>query len=164
MAKKPNITVSDRRVKDRLANPFGARSEEVKLTIPGTVARWFNAGLYADRIWRAKNQGWDPVTPDLLADKDQIGGFVTSAEGFVARGEKQQELLMYMAREDRDAIQKAKTEVNIRNMKMGRQRDEIAQAAAEAIGGQAADFLGKTRMVGNVTDQYERIQRDVVEE
>jgi hypothetical protein len=89
---------------------------------------------------------------------------VTSAEGFVARGEKQQELLMYMAREDRDAIQKAKTEVNIRNMKMGRQRDEIAQAAAEAIGGQAADFLGKTRMVGNVTDQYERIQRDVVEE
>lgn len=160
MAKKPQITVSNRRIQDRLANPFGSRSEEIQLNKEGCVARWFNAGLYADRIWRAKNQGWDPVTPDMLADKDQIGGFVVSADGFVARGEKQNELLMYMAREDRNAIQMAKTQQNIRNMKMGRQRDEVAQAASERFGDQAGEFLSKTKMVGTVTDQYERIQRD----
>ena len=116
--KKPTVTVSSRskRIQDRLQNPFGISSQEIQLTTPGTVARWFNAGLYADRIWRAKHQGWDPVTPDLLADKDQVGGFVVSAEGYVCRGEKQQELLMYMARADRDAIQQRKTELNTRNM------------------------------------------------
>ena len=162
MAKTPKVTVSNRskRIAERLANPFGQSSKEIELTTPGTVARWFNATLYADRIWRAKNQGWDPVTPEMLADKDQVGGYVVSAEGFVCRGEKQQEVLMYMSREDRDAIQQVKTEHNIRAMKMGRQRDEVAQAAAERFGDQAGDFLSKTRMVGNVTDQYERIHRD----
>lgn len=160
MAKKPQITVSDRRIADRLKNPFGSRSEEVKLLKPGAVARWFNAAQYADRIWRAKNAGWDPVTPDLLADKDQIGGYIVSADGFVCRGEKQQELLMYMGREDRDAIQIAKTEQNIRNMKMGRQKDEVAQAAAERFGDQAGEFISKAKMVGTVTDNMERIHRD----
>jgi hypothetical protein len=36
----------------------------------------------------------------------------------------------------------------------------VAQAAADKFGDQAGDFLSKTRMVGTVTDQYERIQRD----
>lgn len=160
MAKAPRITVSDRRIKERLTNPFGSRSEEVKLKDAAMVTRWFNAALYADRIWRAKNQGWDPVTPEELADKDQVGGFVQSADGYVARGDKQQELLMKMRRDDRDAIQMAKTEQNIRNMKMGRQREEVANAAAEKFGDQAGEFLSKTRMVGTVTDNYERMQRD----
>lgn len=160
--KKPTVTVTSRskRIQDRLKNPFGQESREIALTTPGTVARWFNASLYADRIWRAKNQGWDPVTPDLLADKDQVGGFIVSADGFVCRGEKQQEVLMYMAREDRDAIQQKKTEINIRNMKMGRQREEVAQAASEQFGDQAGEFLSKARMVGTVTDNLERIHRD----
>lgn len=160
--KKPTVTVTSRskRIQDRLNNPFGQESRAIELTIPGTVARWFNAALYADRIWRAKNQGWDPVTPDLLKDKDQVGGFLVSAEGFVCRGEKQQELLMYMAKEDRDAIQQRKTEINVRNMRMGRQKDEVAQAAANQFGDQAGDFINKAHMVGTVTDNMERIHRD----
>ena len=58
MAKTPKVTVSNRskRIAERLANPFGQSSKEIELTTPGTVARWFNATLYADRIWRAKNR------------------------------------------------------------------------------------------------------------
>lgn len=161
MAKKPTVTVTNRKVADRLRKGvFGAPSMEIELTQPGMVARWFNAAQYADRIWRAKYDGWEAVTPAMLKDKDQVGGFQVSADGFVCRGEKQQELLMYMAREDRDAIQQAKTEANIKAMKMGRQKEEVAQAAAERFGDQAGEFMNKTRLVGNVTDQYERIHRE----
>ena len=158
--KKPNITVTDRRIADRLRNPFGSPSTAIQLKTPGMECRWFNAAIMTDKIWRAKHSGWDPVTPDMLADKDQVGGFVVSADGYVCRGEKQQEVLMFMSKENRDAIQQAKTEANIRNMRMGRQKDEVAQAAAERFGDQAGEFLAKAKMVGTVTDQYERIHRE----
>lgn len=169
MAKKPTITVTsraNRRVSERLRKGvFGAPSTEIDLTTPGMVARWFNAAIVTDKIWRAKQGGWDPVTPDMLKDKDQVGGFQVSADGFVCRGEKQQEVLMYMAREDRDAIQRAKTEANVRDLKLGRQKEAVANAVAEHFGDRAGEFMSKTRMVGTVTDQYERIERtEAIEE
>ena len=160
MAKKPSVTVSNRRVANRLSNPFGQPSTPIQLQDPELVCRWCNSAIISDKFWRDKEKGWDPVTPAMLKDKDQVGAFVTSADGFVVRGEKQQEVLICMKREDRDAIQMAKTEQNIRDMKMGRQKEAAAQAAADHFGDRAGDFLSKTRLVGTVTDQYERIHRE----
>lgn len=160
MAKKPTITVSNR-IQNRLKNPFGQPSTNIRIKDrPDLVCRWCNTAIMSDKFWRDREKGWDPVTPEMLEDKTQVGAFVTSADGYVTRGQNQQEILLCMLREDRDAIQLAKTEANVRMMKMGRQKDEVAQAAAQRFGDQAGEFISKTRLVGNVTDQYERMHRD----
>jgi hypothetical protein len=160
-AKRPTVTVSDR-IKNRLKNPFGQTSSPIELTDPELVCRWCNSAIISDKFWRDKEKGWDPVTPDMLKDKNQIGAFVTSADGYVTRGEKQQEILLCMKRTDRDAIQMAKTEQNIRDMRLGRQKEAVASAAAENFGDQAGEFMSKVKMVGTITDQHERIHRDAV--
>lgn len=158
---KPRISVLER----RLQNPFGEPSAPVDLKDPSLVCRWFNGAIIADKIWRAKNKGWTPVRPDDVVDLDQIGGYTKSVEGFVTRGERGQEVLMAMPKDERDQIQMAKTRVNLANMgNPNRQKDEIANAAASHLGAEAADFIGKKLgPVGGVTDSYERVERLPVE-
>jgi hypothetical protein len=153
---KPRISVLDR----RLQNPFGEPSSPVDLKDRRLIARWFNGAIIADKIWRAKQKGWTPVRPDDVVDLDQIGGFTKSPDGFVARGDRCQEVLMQMPKEDFDLIQMAKTKHNLRNMgNPGAMKAEVVEAAGQQFGDRAADFLNKSRPVGNVTDQYERIER-----
>src|SRR5687768_17347967 len=111
--KKPRVSVLER----RLQNPFGQPSSEIRLKDRTMEARWFNTALRADRIWLAKEQGWVGVTPEMLADAEQVGAFKVSANGYVCRGEREQEVLTCMPREDRAKIQMAKTRVNIDQMK-----------------------------------------------
>src|SRR5262245_34188460 len=99
-AMRPRVTVRER----RLQNPFGSPSEEVALKDRTRVGRWFNGAIMTDKIWRAKRDGWQPVRPDELVDVDQVGGFATSPEGYVTRGERGQEVLMSMERDLRDEI------------------------------------------------------------
>ena len=150
-AKKPRISVLERRLK----NPHGTPASEIDLTIPGMSPRWFNSDITSDKIWKAKHMGWEPVTPDLLADKEQVGGFLKSPDGYVTRGQRHQEVLMYMPTADRDAIQMAKTRENLKAMN---RREPVIEAAAQQYGDQAANFLTNARVVGGVTDNYERIQ------
>ena len=131
------VILTDRRIQ----NPFGVPSEAIT----------------ADKIWRAKNLGWEPVTPDMLVDRDQVGGFTTSPDGYVTRGDRHAEVLMYMPTADREAIQMAKTRQNLREMN---QKAPVIDAAAQQFGDQAGAFLEKAAVVGQVRDNYERIASD----
>lgn len=140
----------------RLQNPRGQGAPAIALTLGGMVPRWFNGAISADKIWRAKQDGWEPVTPDLLADKEQIGGFQTSPDGYVTRGERQQEVLMYQPLEWRTKIQAAKTRQNNKDLNT---RVPVLEAAGKQLGDQAATLMdGQSKAVGAVRDNYERIE------
>lgn len=150
-------------IERRLQNPFGEPSAPITFREPGRVARWFNGAIIADKIWRAKNKGWTPVTVPDLADPDQVGGFTKSPEGFVTRGDRGAEVLMWMYARDYDAIQLAKARENVRNMgSPSKQRAEALEAYGNvnAAGAEIIDRQGRrSGPIGGVTDQYERIQR-----
>lgn len=155
--KKPRVSVFER----RLQNPFGEPTAPIDFKEPNRRARWFNGAIVTDKIWRAKNKGWVPVRQDDLADPDQIGGFVLNPAGEITRGERGQEVLMWMPADEYEQIQWAKTRVNLHNMRdFDKQKAELVSAAATKYGGEAADYLNqRVGPVGRVTDQYERIER-----
>lgn len=145
----------------RLQNPLGEPSAPVRLKDPTLCARWFNASARPDNIWRAKELGWEGLRPEDIVDISQIGTHILSPEGFVARGERAQEILMGMPKAIYDKIQWAKTKKNLELMKdQDRQKHDMMNAAAKQFGGNVADFMN-TRVgpVGRVTDQYERIEQ-----
>lgn len=154
---RPRVNVLDR----RLNNPFGEPATPIDLKDHTLRARWFNRAIIADKIWRAKQKGWLPVRPEDLIDPDQIGGYTRSPDGFVARGDRGDEVLMAMPKDEFDAIQMAKTKWNNRHMgNPHAMREEVVEAAGQQLGGQAAEFLGKKLgPVGGVKDQFERIER-----
>lgn len=146
----------------RLANPNGQSTAPIDLKDPALVCRWVNSAIAADKVWRAKQQGWQPVRPEELADLDQVGGFTKSPDGFVTRGDRGQEVLMSMPRAWRDKIALAKTRENLKNMGDPQAtKNEVVQAASDRLGDQAADYLNrKVSIVGGIRDQHEIVQRD----
>lgn len=157
---KPRVSVLDRRLND----PFGVPSKPIQFTEPNRLARWFNAAISNDKIWIAKQvQGWEPVTPDMLVDTDQIGGFSLSPAGHITRGDRGQEVLMWMPGDAYDQIQRAKARKNIENMgHSDRTKREVVDAAGNKYGDEAAEFLNKhVGPVGHVSDSFERIERKV---
>lgn len=153
--KKPRISVLER----RLQNPFGEPSSPIDLTDPSLECRVFNRAVGAQQLYKAQRNGWEYVTPAQLVDMEQAGGFRVSTDGQrLVRGEREEEVLMFMPKQDRALIEKAKAEKNTRDMKMGRQKEAVVQAAATQFGDRAGDFMEKTRIVGSVEDSYERIQ------
>lgn len=155
--KTPRISVLER----RLQNPFGQPSAEIRLKDPNLIPRWFNSGIFADKIWQARENGWEGVRPEHLSDPEQVGHFKVSANGFVCRGEREQEVLMCMPRDAFHAIQQAKTKANIDLMKRpGAVKNDVVNAASSKLGDQAADFINRTaRVVGDVHDSFERVER-----
>ena len=151
----PRVSVLDR----RLQNPFGEPSAPVALKERSRVARWFNAAILTDKIWRAKQKGWDPVRPDEIVDLDQIGGHTISPEGYVTRGDRGHEVLMSMPRDAYTDIARAKAIHNTRTMgHPSAQRKELIEAVGQKYGDEAATFVGQSRPVGEVRDSYERIE------
>lgn len=153
----PRIAVLER----RLQNPFGEPSAPIDLKDSSLECRWFNAAIASDKVWRAKMKGWSPVTPDMLRDLDQVGGYVKSPDGFVTRGDRGQEVLMAMPKDWRREIQLAKTRENNRNMgNPNAMKQEIVSAAGDQLGDQAADFLQRRMgIIGQVTDGREVVER-----
>jgi hypothetical protein len=144
----------------RLQNPFGEPSAPIALRDPSLVPRWFNSAGRPDNIWRAKEQGWTGITPGMILDITQIGTFTTSPDGYVARGERAQEVLMAMPKDDFAQIQMAKTKENIRRMgHPNAQRQEAVEAYGKVNpdGATLANRLGGP--VGGVHDSYERIEQ-----
>ncbi len=151
---KPRLSILER----RLQNPFGEASSPIDLKDPALECRIFNKAVGAQQIYKAKRNGWEYVEPNMIADMEQAGGFKVSTDGQrLVRGEREEEVLMYMPRTDRQQIELAKAKKNVRDMQMGKQREAVANAAGQHFGDQAGDFLSKSRLVGNVTDSYERI-------
>lgn len=146
----------------RLQSPNGISTAPIDLKDSSLICRWFNSAIGSDKIWRAKQQGWVPVRPEELRDQDQVGGFTKSADGFVTRGDRGQEVLMSMPRVWRDKIAIAKAKENMRNMgDPVATKNDIVAAAGDKLGDQAADYLNrKMSIVGGVRDQHEIIQRD----
>ena len=154
---RPRVEILNR----RLQSPHGAPSAPVAFKEAGWEARWFNAAIASDHVWRAKQNGWTPVLPAELADPEQIGGYVLSPEGYVTRGERGQELLMKLPSEWRKQIQQAKVQKNLDAMRPGRTKRDLTEAAGKHLGDQAADAIDrKVSIVGDVTDQYERMHSD----
>ena len=175
MGRKPRVDVIERSVQSavqldprynkRLQHPFGAPSADVHLIDPSRSARWMNAAVGTDHIWRMKQNGWDQVTLSAVADPDQLGGY-TITNGFVTRGERAQEVLMSMPKEIRALIADAKTAENNKNLRdPHRQKQEIVDAAGQQISAEAAEYLdanleaGHAAPIGSVRDGYERIER-----
>ena len=160
----PEVTATDRIkiFERRLQNPNGQSTAPIDLKDPSLVCRWVNAAIAADKVWRAKQQGWTPVRPEDLADLDQVGGFTKSPDGFVTRGDRGQEVLMSMPKVWRDKIALAKTRENLKNMgDPTATKNEVVQAASDRLGDQAADYLNrKVNIVGSVRDQHEIVHRD----
>lgn len=144
----------------RLQNPNGQPSAPIDLKDPSQECRWFNSSIIADKIWRAKGLGWEPVRPVMLSDPDQVGGFVLSPDGYVTRGDRGQEVLMAMPREWRQKIQWAKTRQNNKTMgNPGAMKAEVVAAASDRLGDEAADTLNRRMsIIGNVTDTHEIVQ------
>jgi hypothetical protein len=154
----PPDLMSDPRIKARLENPYGEPSAPIQLKNPTMRPRWFNADIMTDKIWRAKAKGWNGVRPEDVTDLDQVGHYVVSAEGFIARGERGKEILMAMPKDAYDAIERAKAAYNIRNMgSMSKTKNEVIEAAGQKFGDEAATFLSKSHV--NIQDSYERVQR-----
>ena len=170
MAKTPTTTPTKLRVSvldRRLNDPFGMPSIPIQFKDPGLIGRWFNAAISNDKIWTAKQiQGWASVTPDMIVDLDQIGGFNLSPTTTIVRGDRGQEHLLCMPRVAFDQIQMAKTRKN--NERMGnsaRTKSDVVAAASEKYGDEAADFLNRhVGPVGDVQDSYERIERKPMED
>ncbi len=134
---------------------FARGKDPIHLEDPSLTARWFNSQISADRIWRARHhQGWHPVTPDMVADGEQLGGADTSPSGYVCRGDRHQELLMCAPKDRYDALQLKKAQESDRLMGL-RTKEDIA-AAAEARQTGDGDLV-RQHLVGDVVDGLERV-------
>jgi len=152
----PNIQVLER----RLQHPFGLPSVGITLKTSGWTSRWFNSAILADKIWRAKEGGWVPVKYNELVDPDQAGGTSKSPDGHVVRGDKGSEVLMKMPTEYWHKLQQAKIEANMAAMRPGVTKRSVVEAVGNKFGEEAADFVSRTRLVGDVVDSRERIHAD----
>ncbi len=156
----------------RLQNPFGEPSQTVRFKRPGLIGRWFNDAARPGQVHRGKELGWHPVTPDMVEDLDAIGAHDINVAGQIVRGERGQEVLMWMPEADYREIQMAKTRENRRLMgDPVRQKHEVVQAASRQLGDEGADFLDRTIAAGGgpsgyIRDGYEIIERqpEAVEE
>lgn len=157
--KRPNIEILERRAQG--IGVYGTGSPSITLKEDGWECRWFNSEISPDHVWRAKNQkGWEPVRPAELADPEQIGGFQTSPDGFVVRGEKGREVLLKMPSEYRQRIERQKVKANIAAMDPHRQKADLAQAAGKAMGDEAGSFIDKNvSVIGAVKTSKEIIHR-----
>lgn len=155
--RKPQIDVLERRAQG--ISLRGDGTPVIDLTEPGYECRWFNSDVSTDHIWRAKNtKGWENVTPSELADPDQIGGFQTSPDGFVVRGERGREVLLKMPSSYRRRIEAKKAEQNIRDMDPHKQKADVANAAGKTLGDEAGSFITKhVSIIGNIKTTKERI-------
>lgn len=150
----PRIDVLERSIQ----NPLGLPATKIELKDPQFVCHWCNTELKGGtQLHYFTEHGYLKVRPAYLKDPE---GFQwnPSPEGFVVRGPRGQEILMYTTVQHAKARVRAKTEENLRRMR--RTNAEMVEAAGEKFGDEAADFLQRrTRAVGGVHDQIEVMER-----
>ena len=166
MAKQPvvdmppvvQIPAPDLQVVERgLRNVFGLPSTEIELKDKRYVTHWCNTGIGGDQLGKYIDAGYLKVRPEYLADKDRVA-FTESPEGYVVRGIRGEEILMYTLKDVYRQRQMEKARRNQQGMRNVSQ--EVVDAAGQQLGDEAASFLQqKGSVVGGVRDSYERIQR-----
>lgn len=149
--RRPRVSIRERRIQ----NPFGEPSADIPLKDQLMTPRWFNEDARPGQIARAKDLGWEPVTEEMVANTDRLGAYEKGAAGEVLRGERGREHLMYMPKDDRLAIQDAKTAENNRRMA---NPHAMRNDALEAYGDSNADGA-QVAYTGTVRTTKERIQR-----
>jgi len=152
------IPAPDLEVMERgLRNVFGLPSTEIKLKDPRFVTHWVNTGIGGDQLGKYIDAGYLKAKPEYLADPDRAA-FTASPEGYVVRGNRGEELLMYTMK---DIYWKRQHEKARRNqLGMRNATAEAVEAAGQHLGDEAANFLQqKGTVVGGVRDNYERIER-----
>lgn len=151
----PDIEVLDRAI----ADPFGMPSNPITLKDPKFVCRWVNTELKGGaQLTDALSAGYLKTKPEYLADPEGFH-WSLSPDGYVTRGERHREILMYTTKEHQKRRAWAKTERNLKAMHVN--KSEIQEAAARQFGkdgDRAAEFLG--RHVGGVSDFKETIAVD----
>jgi len=139
----PRISVIDRRLK----NPFGTPSRDIPLAGEkrGWVTRTFSADAeHPNRHYDAVHRlGWLPLKREDLAVTPESLGFVVAADGRIVRGPNGHEVLMAMPQADYDAVQKAKSDANLRSLKAISVREEVSHATAKEHGDQAGESVHK---------------------
>lgn len=152
---RPSVDILER----GLENVFGLPTVEIKLKDADLQCHWVNTAIRDNRITEMRESGYLPVRPEYLLDPEAFY-FVTTPDGYVARGTRMEERLWYSTKDNvkRRAFEKAR--INRERMNPHVTKQEVVQAASAKLGDEAADFLHKrTGPVGGVSDSYERIER-----
>lgn len=152
---RPRIQVLERAVQ----NPFGIPSAPIYLRDPGFVCHWINTELKGGaQLHYATEAGYLKVRPEYLQDAETFQ-FQVSPDGYVTRGHRGQEILMYTTVEHAKARQRAKTEENLKRMR--NPTAGLGDAASSHIGAEGAEFLERhARPIGQVTTEREVIRVD----
>lgn len=130
----------------RRQNPLQRGTPAVRITTPGQTLRWINRAARSGRLQEATEyQGWQPVHKTELKNERELFGVSFTVEGYVCRGEKQQECLMKMPTAVYNSFQKAKVDIIKASYKKLEQN--MRQAAASQVGEEAAEV---TKLVGGV--------------
>lgn len=152
---RPHIEVLER----GLQNPFGLPSAKIELQDPQFETHWCNTAISANQYAKYLDAGYLPVRPEYLKDIERHPHTV-SPEGYVSRGTRCEELLMYSLKDHIRKRQLEKQRQNLAHMTPGRTHADLVQAAGQKFGAEAADYLSQhARPIGSVKDSYERIQR-----
>jgi hypothetical protein len=116
----------------RMLHPGLKPATPIRLKTVGMHLRWINLANNG-RYQRARyEEGWVPVQRDQLKDEREIYGVSFTTEGWVCRGEKQQEMLMLIPEAVYKKIRTAKiNEVERSNRKI---KDNMQSAGAKHFG------------------------------
>ncbi len=152
---RPKIEVLER----GLQNVFGLPSEAIDLTDPAMVCHWVNTTISGSQLGKYLDAGYLKVEPWMLADTDRVA-FTVSPEGYVTRGQRHEEILLYTLKDHYRKRQLEKARRNRESMNPFTTKQEAAAAAGAKFGEEAKEYLDRhTGPVGNVVDSYERIER-----
>lgn len=115
----------------RMINPTLRETKPIRIKLPGMHLRWINLQNNG-RYTRARyEEGWTPVRKVELVDEREIYGASYTTEGFVCRGEKQQEMLMRLPEAVWKQIRMRKyAEIEQSNRKI---KDNMKQSGANYI-------------------------------
>lgn len=148
----------------RMLNPQGQTAPTIRISTPGMTLRWINLSSRG-RYQRARyQQGWLPVEKAELVDEREIYGVTYTTEGFVCRGEKQQEMLMkiplavYKKIQARAAALNKKSYENLKENLASAGANHFGDKYNATAGQQAADAA--SRFKGNVTFGTEQASAD----
>lgn len=149
---RPRIDVLER----SLQSPLGIPAAPIDLKEKGFVCHWINTELKGGaQLHYVTEHGWLKVRPDYLADPEGFQ-WQQSPDGYVTRGERHREILMYTTLEHARQRATAKQQENARRMRQTTQ--DTIEAAGNKYGDEAAEFLARqSKRSVSVKDSYERI-------
>jgi len=157
LLKTKDLDKAKKIVMDRLrAGVFQSPSHPIRLKDPRMRCRWFNTLKGSNHLWRAKNyQGWTAVTPDMLADPDQVGGYSVQ-NGEVVRGANGAEHLMCMDKDLYRMVEQAKEGKAVETLgNPAKLKHDLATHMGATHGAEAGDFVNRN-IIGEVTDSRSR--------